>query len=247
MNVLEFGDAKLALQDIDPLYRALKEMKWPRQKLCEYTLAFVSFDHAGLACWVCEHDNFWTGMTNAAENKLRGAPRRYFFPRVATPAVRTLRDRYGSAKTALDALAGPYAQAEALLRTWPHYGPTACFKLCDMAERVCGVNVDFSMVTPEQLMSNKMVTKGVYKAMHSLGVDSPNSLFRAMRRHPWRTLAGPGFDRPLNMQEFETILCYYSHDDGKNKHLPGMDIENICGELFGWGKIAERLIKCIRS
>lgn len=247
MNILEFGDAKLALQDIDPLYRALRQLKgWSQSRLCEFTLAFVSFDHAGLACEICETPSYWDGMLLAAKSKVRGAPRRYFFPRVAEPAIRELIGRYGTARNALAALAGPYAQAEQVMATWPYYGPTAWFKMADMAERVCGIPIDFSAVGMRDIMSNAMVTKGVHKAMKSLDLTRPEQLLRAMRNHKWRTLAGPLFDRRLNIQEFETILCYYSHDDGKNKHLPGMDIENIIGELQGWGPLSRRLIKCIQ-
>lgn len=251
MDIFEFGDAKLAAKDIDPLYYALHHSGWPREKLCRYTLAFVSFDLAGLACQVVDagKKNFWDAMRTAGAGKLRGAPRRYFFPKLVDDTMHLLEKEYLDAERCLDALRGPFAQAEREMSWWPYYGPTAIFKLCDMAERVCGVPVDFSSVTPKQLMSNSMVTKGVDKAMVGLFKDGtdPAELFELMRKYRWKTKAGPDYLRKLNMQEFETILCYYSHDDGKNKHLPGMDIENIRAELTGWGKTAEGLIACLPS
>lgn len=244
MNVFEFGDAKLRLKDIDPLYYAIHQMDWTQEQRCRYTLAFVSFDLAGLACRIFDAGpkKFWPAMRDAMDQTLRGAPRRYFRGNAGHTALDTLRLRYSTPERALKALSGTFADAEAEMTHWPLYGPTAYFKLADMAERVCGIPISFADVTPKQLMSNAMVTKGVNKAMEDFGWKNPEDLFIFMRKHKWATKAGPDFKRKLNMQEFETILCYYSHDDGKNKHLPGMDIENIRAELSGWGKTADALI-----
>lgn len=244
-TVFEFGDAKLRLKDIDPLYYALEKSDWSHEKKCAFTLAFVSFDLAGLACQIISKKDFWKAMHDAMDQTKRGAPRRYFRGDGGHAALHYIDAIYSTPTRALEMLAGTFNEAEHEMYGWPLYGPTAYFKLADMAERVCGVPVDFSVVTPKQLMSNSMVTKGVHKAMDASGFNTPEELFEAMRKYKWATKAGPDFKRKLNMQEFETILCYYSHDDGKNKHLPGMDIENIRAELTGWGKTADYLISLL--
>jgi hypothetical protein len=185
-------------------------------------------------------------MMEAAQSKVRGAPRRYFFPHLAVPVLAQIREDYRhSATRVMRSLKGTYDDAVAEMKKWPYYGPTAYFKMADMAERVCGIPIDFSAVTPAQLASNAMVAKGVAKAQAASGYDTSEALLAAMARYKWATKAPPHYDRSLNAQEFETILCYYSHDDGKNKHLPGMDIENIKAELTGWGKTAKELASCL--
>lgn len=242
MDIFEFGDAKLRAQDIDPLYRAIVECGWSLTKRCQFTFAFVTFDHAGLAAKIVTGPSidYWPRMMEAARGKIRGAPRRYFFTRLAEPTLAEIRDGYIGATNIMRSLKGTYADAVDEMKKWPYYGPTAYFKMADMAERVCGVPIDFSAVTPAQLASNAMVAKGVAKALTPT-LNTPERLLAAMARYKWATLAPPHYDRPLNAQEFETILCYYSHDDGKNRHLPGMDIQNILAELKGWGKTAEEL------
>lgn len=251
MNVFEFGDAKLRLKDIDPLYWAVHNAGMDEVWKCAYTVAFVTFDLAGLAASITDTWEggkrtwraYWGAMHMAVDQTKRGAPRRYFRGQVAHEALYWLEARYGNPVKMLAALKGTFNEAEAEMKAWPQFGPTAYFKLADMAERVCGVPIDFEVITPKQLMSNVQVTKGVVKALEDMPVltRTAEDLFESMRRYKWATKAGPGYDRKLGMQEFETILCYYSHDDAHNRHMPGMDIHNIAAELGGWGATADKL------
>lgn len=247
-TVFEFGDAKLRLKDIDPLYYALHKSGRSRDWLCAYTFAFVSFDLAGLACQIMEDagnsigKRYWKAMHKAMDQTKRGAPRRYFRQQLGHDALTFIEKRHGTAVSALTSLAGTFWDAQDEMKRWPQYGPTAYFKMADMAERVCGVPIDFNVITMRELMSNVQVTKGVEKAMRASGIESPDALRAAMEKYKWATKAGPDFKRKLNMQEFETILCYYSHDDAHQKHWPGDDIHNIAAELRGWGATAEHLI-----
>lgn len=252
-TIFEFGDAKLRANDIDPLYGALIRSGMTHTQLCEFTLTFVSFDHAGIASRIMglPLPAYWQGMLDAVKQTTRGAPRRYYRGPKALASVRALQARYGSAAQALAALAGPYADAKATIHAyWPGFGPCAAFKLCDMAERVCGIKVDFKEVTVADICSNAQVQKGFDKARNLLArqrrvvpqnVDLVGELFK----HKWATKAPPLGDRNLNSQEFETILCYYSHDFHNNKHLPGMDVVNIRNELTGYGALADKLITCL--
>ena len=246
-TVFEFGDAKLRLKDIDPLYYALHKSEYSHQWLCAYTFAFVSFDLAGLACQIMDNagdslKNYWPAMHAAMDQTKRGAPRRYFRGEKGHEAIDTVRRLHGSPAKALSALKGTFWQARDVMLHWPLYGPTAYFKMADMAERVCSIPIDFDVITMKELMSNVQVTKGVEKAMRASKLASPEEVRAAMERHKWATKAGPDFKRKLNMQEFETILCYYSHDDAHQKHWPGDDVHNIAQELRGWGGTAEELI-----
>jgi len=186
-------------------------------------------------------------MHEAAAETLRGAPRRYYRGDAAHRSIDALAAvGGGSPWRLLCDLRGPYAAALGRVQQyWPGWGPTAAWKICDMAERVCGIPIDYAYCE-DVLISNDMVAKGVEKACDVLGIGGSErafTLFDRMKKHKWATLAPPHYDRPLGLQEFETLLCYYSHDWKTNKHMPGNDKVLIKGELTGWGPLANKLIE----
>lgn len=233
MSVFEFGDAKLKLADIDPLYNALWKAGWPMERVSRYILAFVAFDLAGLAGQIVDRGphQFWHAMHEAADQTKRGSPRRYYRGRAAHDSIDALRTRYSTAEKALFALEGDFAHASAEVGAhWPGWGPTAAWKIADMAERCRGVYIDFSGFGWDQLLSNDMVRKGFDKACEISACDA-ESIRIQLTSYPWVGEA-PGIPgKPIGPQEIETILCYYSHDWKTNKHMPGMDRSNIIAEL----------------
>lgn len=241
LTIFEFGDAKLRANDLDPLYTALYRTKLPHAVLCAYTIAEVMFDHAGLAARIAESKDFWQACTAAAQQPLRGAPRRYFRGPLALQAIEVLRHRYLTPVKAVEALWGPFAYVNKYIcANWPQFGPCAAFKLADMVERVCLQPIDFSACTAAEVCNSRQVQQGFDKACQVLGI-APAALLPTMQRYKWATLASPRYDRPLNAQEFETLLCYYSHNPARSKHLPGMDIVGISSELEGYGRLARKL------
>lgn len=217
--------------------------------LAMYTFAFVAFDHAGLAAKIVEGtgfkvSRFWEQMRIANDREsVRGQPRRYFRGDKATKALNKLESMYLTPLNALRALAGDYDVAkELIVLDWPHFGPTAAWKMCDMAERVCSIPVMFNRVTLDDIITNEQVRKGVEKAIANEG-ESYIDFEKALMNYKWASRAPPRYDRALNAQEWETILCYYSHDAATNKHLPGMDKQNIRKELDGWGHLAVEITR----
>jgi hypothetical protein len=243
MNVFEFGDAKLRLKDIDPLYTALWKARLPLSVRQRFTFAEVTFDLAGVAARITEAKDYWTAFEAAARATPRGAPRRYFRGHVALEAVAEYKRKYGTVENLMTQLHGTFTEVNAYIcREFAQYGPTAAFKLADMAERVCCNKIDFSETTAKELCCSKQVQKGFDKAYCALRLK-PEELLPALKKHRWATLASPRYDRALNAQEFETILCYYSHDDAHQQHNPGDDIEGIRKELTGFGDLADLLIR----
>lgn len=242
MDLFEFGDAKLKLREIDVLYVAVVDAGLTLSKRQRFTLAFVTFDLAGLAAYIADAPDFWGAMYAACAQTLRGAPRRYFRGKVAFAALDSLRGTYGTPEAAIAALHGTFADASGIIaRTYPQFGRCAAFKLLDMCERVCGNQLDFSACGIKDIANSGMVQKGIDKACAALNV-SPDELLKRMFAHKWASKAGPHNDRKLNQQEFETILCYYSHEDKHNKHMPGMDIAGVRKELLaGRSKLASKI------
>jgi len=235
MTVFEFGEKKLAMGDIDPLYNALWKAEWPMERVSRYILAFVAFDLAGLAGQIVDRGakGFWPAMHHAVDQTKRGSPRRYYRGQAAHDSLTALQTRYRTAEKALFSLEGDFADASAEVAAhWPGWGPTAAWKIADMAERCRGVYIDFSNFGWDQLLSNDMIVKGLDKAVAiSKPRDGRAEMQHFLMRHDWKHQA-PGIPgKPVGPQEIETILCYYSHDWKTNKHMPGMDKENIRAEL----------------
>lgn len=233
MSVFEFGDAKLKLGDIDPLYNALWRAEWPMERVSRYILAFVAFDLAGLAGQIVDRGakGFWPAMHAAVDQTKRGSPRRYYRGDLAHNSLEALRTRYGTAEKALFALEGDFDHASfEVRRHWPGWGPTAVWKIADMAERCRGVPIDFTAFGWDHLLSNDMVRKGFDKAVYESNVQ--NHVMRSrLLTYKWKGEAPGRPGKPIGPQEIETILCYYSHDWKTNKHMPGMDRSNILAEL----------------
>lgn len=171
---------------------------------------------------------------------MRGAPRRYVRGARALNAVAYLKSKYSNPEHAITCLKGSYAEAKHIVCSWPQWGACAAFKLCDMAERVCAQHIDFNDVNITNLCTNKQVQAGVDKACRT-AYCAPATLMMKMNAYQWSTRAGPTYDRRLNAQEFETILCYYSHDFAHSKHMPGMDALNVYKELQGFGELSTRI------
>jgi len=245
-DVFEFGDAKLRVFDIDPLYLAMHRAKMSLALRQRFTFAFVAFDLAGLAADIASAPDYWAAMHEAVAQTKRGAPRRYFRGAAAHNALEKIYSKFRTAEAAIASLHGPYATVRLHMKAhFPQFGDCAAFKLCDMVERTCGNKIDFSQVDIFTVCNSAQVEKGAVKAAEVLGLTRPQLLTR-MLNYKWATDAGPDFKRPLGPQEIETILCYYSHDDAHNKHFPGMDARGVYGELQqGQGALARKLMRCM--
>lgn len=148
-----------------------------------------------------------------------------------------------------------YRTVASAVQTHVGFGPWIAFKIADMTDRVLGVPVDFSDC---HLGIYDDPRQGAAVA-YAEWLPFPATQVHALK--PWeyritddelaRTVAHytkvfkkhkapPTGDRPVNVQEVETIFCKYkSHLKG---HYPvGKDTDEIGHGLIGWGDLAEQL------
>ncbi len=242
LNFFAFSDAKLRLKDLDPLYTAVWNAKLALPLRQRYTLAEVTFDHAGLAARIAEAKDYWKAFDRAARETLRGAPRRYFRGKVAFAAIENYRSKYRTPEKMISVLRGPFSEVNLYIcREFAQYGPCAAFKLADMAERVCENEIDFSQCSVKELCNSKQVRKGFERAAASECYSADETFLSAMLKRKWATRASPRYDRALNAQELESLCCYYSHGITHRGHWPGEDVIGIRKELVGWGDLAQEL------
>jgi hypothetical protein len=158
MSIVEFGNALLKTEDLDPVYCALTRSNLDQATLARVCLAYWCFYNLGTAARLSEAKSpkaYWTLMAEAAANVgepkpwPRGAERRHFRGTQAVDAVAELAARYPKgAEQALDGFFGDepitYASVAAATQSHRGFGPWIAFKVADMSERVFGHRTDFS-------------------------------------------------------------------------------------------------------
>lgn len=268
MSIIEFGTALLRTGDLDPVYSAIYTAKLNRPQRLRLALAYWCFYHLGLAAKIAEQPTtarYWAlfekSVLNEGEPKPypRGAERRHFRGSQALSAYKALRARYKNPEQAAEGLIGTtptFAAVAKSVQSHERFGPWMSFKIADMAERVLDVPVDFSNCElgiykdPRQgaavayLEWKPLPPEDVPEGWHSweYGIDN-RQLTETVNHyvHEFRKFkAPPSNDRPVNVQEVETIFCKYkSHLKG---HYPmGKDTREISHGLEGWGDLAQQL------
>lgn len=236
-------------------------------QLKRWLVAYWCFYHAGQACHISEFEGeaFWAEMRACARNEelspigerwQRGHERRHFRGEAASKAIRTMSGKY---------LHEPEQLVEDIIHHSPEhnyslqfktvadraqelplFGPWISFKVADMVDRVLGIHVDFS---GDDVFMFKDPTEAALKLWRlKAGLNEsaqPKERGKAISQvvsyltdHFKDHKAPPLYDRPVGLQEVETILCKWkSHCNG---HYPLFnDIIEIRDGCAPWTKVSE--------
>lgn len=261
LTIEDFGRHLLDTNELDPIYVALSGAPFKRCFLQRWLLAYWCFYDAGVACHIAEHEGeyFWEVMDVAARNEKpcptggrwpRAAERRHFRGQQAITAVAKLRERYGDRPEGMVEYVagdgGPFAALAKRAKSHYKFGDWIAFKCGDMVERVLGVPVDFTEA--DVFMAESPREAALMVAREKFGLLAVTS--EQDRRVAIRTVvehlvsefqdykAPPRGDRPVALQEVETVLCKYkSHVNG---HYPLFnDIDAIRAGIVPWVGISE--------
>lgn len=255
LDIAAFGRALVQTGDLDPVYIALVGARLPARQLARWMLAYWYCYHAGAASWLSEREatDFWDGLMTLAINKQhspaggrwpRGRERRHFRGRAATVAVTALgmlhHEPEGVART-INATANRDGWRYAVIRkevlTLPMCGTWIAFKVADMFDRVVGVPVDF---TAADVFMFDSPTDAALLWADTTPADAPTAI-RAACDYILGQLADltapPGNDRPLRLNEVETILCKWkAHINGR--YPIGIDTTELRHALQPWAGVS---------
>lgn len=203
-------------------------------------------------------------------NAPRGAERRHFRGDSPRESIQKIRQWYPEPEWLIEMLteAGDaplitFRQIRERVKSLPHFGDWIAFKVADMLERVLNFQVDFTdcdlymYEAPTQGAAFVFADEDIAPKIAALGMDK-----QVKRGWDWQTgrkledkvkatvlyllyqfredKAPPKFDRTINVQEVETILCKYkSHRNGQ--YPIGKDRKEIIHGLSNWGKLAGEL------
>lgn len=265
LDVYEFGRELLRTNDLDPIYVMLWEANLPRHRLLRWLLAYWCFYHAGTASWISDVDEFnqgeesqyWGRMRTAAESKEypRCHERRHFRGANAAKSIAYLESR------GLDGLFPPLLRwpfspvrlsyVMETVQEWVGFGPWIAFKVADMLERLDLLQVEFD------------AGDAIYKGSPTEGAQ----LLWELEGRPIAATFGPGvwavdriltelgglpapprYERSINAQEAETILCKWKSYRGGHYDI-GEDIESLRRGLLRFARCstAQTLLRAMRN
>lgn len=250
------------------LVEARKSGAYTKPQLDRWLIAYWCFYHAGVASFMSEMEGteFWHWMMRAAENEQespaggrwpRGSERRHFRAKNATAAIYHLAKTWGAYPEDMVAyLSAPEAPGVGLTfkvvsgraQENVSFGPWIGFKVADMVERVLGVPVSFDNASVFMFKDPEKAAMMLWEEREGRNYPAGakpkrDVILGNVTRYlinEFRDLkAPPLFDRPINIQEVETVLCKWkSHING---HYPLMnDIDEINEGLTGWDCKAAR-------
>ncbi len=262
LPIEEFGRQLILSGDLDPVYIALPNAIEDDAQQSRWLIAYWCFYHCGVASWLSERKGaaFWEGMLEAAANASaaptggrwpRGSERRHFRGAAAIKAVLALEKRYGEHPEqmvkyiSMDGMTRPtmtipYVKIAERVQEHLLFGPWIAFKIADMLERINGVPVNFDEAAVFMFKDPARAAEMFYREKVGLPdtakiktakiipevVDYLTKEFNDLSAPPLR-------DRPIGLQEVETVLCCWkSHMNG---HYPLFnDIDEIRAGVSEW-------------
>lgn len=253
LSVFDFGKQLVETNDLDPVYVMLWESKLPYWKLCDVLIAYFCFYHWKTVCWIVEQgstvevgggfnskkadETYWTALYRAASTSEfpRGTERRHYRGQQAIKSANYLRNRALPCCYLIDELfEGPEEEVITLdcvmqrVQKWVGFGSWIAFKVADVLERLGITAIQFSPIDVFKMY--EAPRKGAELMHTKLGQGPVDNVYRWSYNQLIRRLgalkAPPRYERRLNIQEIETILCKWkSHMNG---HYPlGKDVKEL--------------------
>lgn len=252
MGVVEFGKQLFATGDLDPVYVMLHHSGFSLQHKERWSVAYWMFYSSGIVSQLSEQTGvrFWESCIDVLLTAPRGTERRHFRGSAAFNAIRWLQDRYLSPEKFVQHLCLRQADGETFQsvskRTMeaPLFGPWIAFKVCDMMERVLGRQLDSIGC---DLLFFKDPADGAERAAKVLGLKSSADAIQYLAEAFKNQKAPPSFNRYVNLQEVETVLCKWK--SGGNGHYDiGKDTREVAHALRAFPcKTSDRLLTCLQE
>ena len=232
-----FGRELILSQDLDPLYTAVCGAGLPFNMRARIVLAYSCVYHLGASAVIAADKQFWPTLEAAAINKdlywPRGHERRHWRGAQALRTVAYFKQHYRRPDDVIaEWLTGDmtFAAVAERVHKLPQYGPWAVFKVADLIDRVLGHKVDFSNcamgVYSEPRKGSALLLTGDTEA-HITDADVDHVVRQLLLpQNLGKLKAPPTFDRLVNAQEAETVLCKYKSSIGGNYPM-GLDSHEV--------------------
>lgn len=259
LSVLAFAKGLLETNDVDPGYVILQKLKGSRDLLKRWLVAYFSCGHFGASSMLADYAKpslYWDRLlTYAKGREPRSLSWRHFRGENALKVIASLREFSTPTGFINFAITGktdteknppntvvPFDVIKDRVERIHGYGKRISFKAADMLERLGMVNVKFPeqdvMMYDSPAEAAQLVYKtyapsqGQYYSLETM-TDRANWAVNYIRSADGvgNALAPPRFERVVNIQEIETMLCKWkSHLGGR--YPVGHDIDEARAELL---------------
>lgn len=202
-----FARKLFELEDSDPIYMSLGRADIPVYQKKRFMAAWVTFYNPGVAAKASElsSDKYWPYIYKIFPTAKRGSERRHFRGAQGHDALDSWQKMFPLPSKMVDYMEGKnYFEVKKNAETVLRIGPYFVFKFADVQERVFRKPCYFppeaaahSPDVPQQGAKLIFPDKTVLQAYNTIA-DYMND--EGMKSPPW-------YDRPMNMQEAETVCC----------------------------------------
>ena len=257
LELEDFGKSLLDAGDLDPVYVLLWNAELDRETTKKWLLAYWAFYHVGTASWITEQADYWRAFGAAARSKEypRSPERRHFRGENAIKATAYLAavgvDDLFAEFERMDCESGeggiPLADVLEYVQEWVGFGPWISFKVADMLERlnICRIRFDTAAVALfDSPADGARLARERYDAERIDGQPDGDWAIERILEVLGDTLAPPRYERRINAQEAETILCKWKSHAGGHYEV-GEDIKACRAGLLRYPrcKLSQRLLK----
>lgn len=244
LPIEQFGKQLLITGDLDPVYIALKLVDWDEDQVKRWLVAYWCLYHCGTASYLSawSGDVFFTKLAIAAHNTVkaptggrwdRGAERRHWRGQQAVSSCEELTKRYGNKPEDMVNYimegAPDFLGISNRVQEHRGFGNWIGFKVADMVDRVLLEKVDFTEAAVFMFKDPTEAALKLWRLREKLPDNTrpkdkkmEHQIIHRVVGHLETAFAGmtapPAHDRPVELQEIETILCKWkSHLNG---HYP---------------------------
>lgn len=237
LSCYDFGRRLLETNDLDPVYVLVHEAGLDPTERSHWLVAYWCFYHVGTASWIAEgmrSGDYYRRLAVAAGSKEypRSSERRHFRGEAARKSVEWITER------TVEVLFSPFNEAGSgglsaeevmdYVQEWVGFGPWIAFKVADMLERLGIVRVEFDLGTV--MYDSPAKAAQLLWDEHNPGLDSSREpggvevwAVEQILSELGSFKAPPRYERLINAQEAETILCKWKSYMGGHYHV-GEDV-----------------------
>lgn len=226
--------------------------------MAKWLVAYWCFYNVGTASILSERPDkyFWDDLRNATIGTVfpRGTERRHFRGLNALKSIADLASRASTAFELIESLFLGVKNLSALdlmlrVRGWNGFGPWIAFKVADMLERLGMADIKFSPSDIFSMFDSPAEGAILFHDNHGDCTERPKYdklswTYAALSENLSALKSPPNNNRPINIQEIETVLCKYKSTLSGHYHV-GKDVKEIRHALLSFAtcKTSQRLLK----
>lgn len=209
MNWQQFAIELFTTEDSDPGYQILARLPVPIQNKKRFMVAWVTFYNLGLAAKASElsGEAFWKYIYTVYPTAKRNSERRHFRGQAGLKAIDTWWKMFPMPSKMVDYMEGKdYFEVRENAKTVPQFGDYFVWKWADVQERVFRTPCIFpdkaAACSPKVPQQGAKIIRPDWTILNTYNLIAHWMNSKGMKSPPW-------YDRPMNMQEAETVCCVY--------------------------------------